>query len=480
MRNLPVHWSEGMFLRPQHFQAADRHWAELVATTQQWSDQYNYGLRRLEISRESLGNFQFEVTLCHARLRDGTLLSIEGPNALRRVDLKAAFAKQAEVMLYIAVPRLSMGRMNVQRGTPGPNDPDQGSLYRFAERILHIEDQTTGGNDQEIEVLAMNCRLLTSLDDLAGFEVLPVARVKRASAEEATPEVDADYIPPLLAIDAWSPLAIELVRGIYDKIGQKIEVLRQRAMHRKMSLSSHQPGDLEDLLMLMTLNSANAVLHCLTFAQGVHPFVVYRELCRTVGDLSIFADSRTVGDLPAYDHDDLSRIFRWIKLRLDELLEVRQALEYEQRYFVGVDHGMQVSIEPAWLHSSWDWYVGVSAQNLSNAECRELLRPGKLDWKMASSQQIELVFRHGLPGIEQIELTQVPRALPPHGWVYYAVQRGNSAWRDVLASQTLALRFTEELIGNLAKLPGQRQLEVVLPHKRAVMEFALFAVPKAK
>jgi type VI secretion system protein ImpJ len=467
-----------MFLRPQHFQAADRYWSELLATSQQWSDQYNYGLRRIEISREALGNFHFEVTLCHARLRDGTLLALEGPNDLRRVDLKAAFARQAEVMLYLGVPKLAMGRRNVQRENGSPKDTGQDNLYRFAGRTLSIEDQTTGGSDQEIEFLAMNCRLLTSLDDLAGFETVPLGRVKRAGAEEATPEVDVDYIPPLLAVDAWNPLAIDLVRGIYDKIGQKIEVLRQRASHRKMSLSSHQPGDLEDLLMLTALNSIFAVLHCQTFAQGIHPYVVYQELCRAVGALAIFGDTRTVGEIPAYDHDDLSRIFRWIKLRLDQLLEVRQALEYEQRYFVGVDQGMQVSIEPAWLHPTWDWYVGVSAQNLSDAECREMLRPGKLDWKMASSQQIELVFRHGLPGIEQVELTQVPRALPPHGWVYYQVQRGNSAWRDVLASQTLALRFKEELIGNLAKLRGQRQLEVVLPHKRALMEFALFAVPK--
>jgi type VI secretion system protein ImpJ len=187
-----------------------------------------------------------------------------------------------------------------------------------------------------------------------------------------------------------------------------------------------------------------------------------------------------VEDLPAYDHDDLGRIFYWIRLRLDQLLDLRQTLEYEQRYFVGVDQGMQVSIEPDWLHTSWDWYVGVNAQNLSDAECRDVLRPGKLDWKMASSQQIELVFRHGLPGIEQVELTQVPRALPPHGWVYYEVQRGNSAWRDVLASQTLALRFKEQLIGNLDKLRGQQRLEVVLPSKRAVLEFALFAVPRVK
>ena len=475
MHNLPIHWSEGMFLRPQHFQAADRYRDELTALNLQWSNAYSYGLRRLEINREALGNSQFQVTLCQARLRDGTVVALEGAGQLPRIDLKSAFEKQSQVTILLAVPKSVLGRTNVVREG---NKSD--GLSRYSERVLAVQDESNGGDEQSIEFLTLNAKLLTSLDDASGYETLPIARVKRATVEEASPELDSDYIPPLLAVDAWSPLAIDYVRACYDKIGQKIEILSQRARHRRMSLSSQQPGDLDDLLMLMSLNESYAGLHCLSFANGVHPFVAYHELCKVVGALSVFGDTRTVSDIPAYDHDDLQRIFQWIRLRLDELLEIRQSLEYQQRYFVGVEQGMQVSIEPEWLHANWDWYVGVFSQNLSDAECRELLRPGKLDWKMASSQQIELVFRHGLPGIEQRELTQVPRALPPHGWIYYEVQRGNSAWRDVLASQTLGLRFKEELIGNLAKLRGQRQLEVVLPTKRAVMEFALFAVPKSK
>ncbi len=33
MQYLPVHWYEGLFLRPHHFQAADRHLAELLHTS---------------------------------------------------------------------------------------------------------------------------------------------------------------------------------------------------------------------------------------------------------------------------------------------------------------------------------------------------------------------------------------------------------------------------------------------------------------
>ena len=50
MRNLPVHWAEGMFLRPQHLQASDRHFGELLRTSQALDSPYNYGVRAVELS----------------------------------------------------------------------------------------------------------------------------------------------------------------------------------------------------------------------------------------------------------------------------------------------------------------------------------------------------------------------------------------------------------------------------------------------
>jgi type VI secretion system protein ImpJ len=353
--------------------------------------------------------------------------------------------------------------------------------HRYVAATLSIQDETSGGNDQEVQLLHPNLRLLLSTQEMTGYEALPIARIKRAGQDEATPELDENYIPPLLSTDAWTPLAIDIVRAIYDIIGQKIEVLSQRVTQRGMNLTSQEPGDLEDLLLLMALNESHALLHCLTFAQGVHPFLAYRELCRVVGMLSIFDESRRVSDVPRYDHDDLARIFHWIKARIERLLGASKKLDYEQRFFVGTERGMHVAIKPEWLHANWQWFVGVHGQNISENECRELLRPGRLDWKMGSSEQVDLIFRVGLPGLEQIELMQPPRALPVRrGWIYYEVKRDNAAWKDVLASQTLALRFKTELIGNIDRLKGERRLEVLYQDKRAIVEFALFAVPIAK
>lgn len=473
MRNLAVKWSEGMFLRPHQFQAADRHWREQLAVSAQWENPYYYGVQRCEISDEALANYQIQVSNLQCRLPDGTLFAAGEGQQLDRRDLKPAFANETAVTVYLAVPKVVLGRVNVT------HDGDS-QRARYLTAPMSLQDEISGGNDQEVELMRVDARLMLSTEDLHGYESLPIARIRRAGAEEATPELDDAYIPPLLAIDAWPPLATGIVRAIFDVIGEKIEVLGGRVRERGVTLASPDPGDLDDLLMLKTLNEAQATLHCLTFARGVHPHLAYTELCRIVGSLSIFDAQRVVGEIPVYDHDDLATIFRWVKLRIEQLLGSRKKLQYEQRFFAGTERGLQVAIEPEWLHAGWEWYVGVNGKNLADRQVRDLLQPGKLDWKMGSSQQVDVIFKHGVPGVEHVELESAPRALPSHqGWVYYEVRREGNALKDVLATQSLALRFKTELIGNLEELPGQRNLEVMLPDRRAVLQFALFAVPRA-
>jgi type VI secretion system protein ImpJ len=470
MHYLPVHWSEGLFLRPHHFQAAERFWTELLATTQHWSNHYHYGVHAIEISQEALANYQVQVNRLHVRMKDGTVVALEAGREPDRVDLKEAFQRQAEVTVYLAIPKVVLGRPNVTTRRTAES--------RYFEAELPVPDESRGGNDQDVQFREVNARLLLSTSDMGGYETLPLARVKRAGEGEAIPKLDDDYFPPVLNVQAWSPLGLGVVRAIYDVIGEKAEVLGDRVVNRGVTLASQEPGDLEDLMMLMALNQASGTLGCLAFASSVHPLLAYTELCRLVGQLSIFDDTRRTPQVPAYDHDDLARIFKWVKVHIERLIGTRRRLEFEQRFFMGVDRGLQVAIEPKWLHAGWNWYVGVNGAGTTDREIRDLLRPGNLDWKIGSAQQVDLIFKHGIPGITLVDLPQPPRALPTRqGWVFYEVRRDNAAWKDVLATQTLAIRCKEELISNLTTLKGQRKLEVSAQGKRSVLEFALFAVP---
>ncbi len=471
MHNLPVHWHEGLFLQPHHLQAADRHWAELVQTCEQWDHQYHYGVRTLEFSREAIGNYQFQVNVCHARMKDGTLIALDPGQEPDRVDLKEAFAGKPAVRVYLAIPKLKMGQANVSSG-------GDGGRCRYAEGKQGVQDESYGGNEQEVPLKDLNVRVLLETQDLAGYEVLPIAQVERAGEKEAAPQLDATYIPPVLAIDAWPPLGRDIVRAIYDVIGKKIEVLSEQVVNRGITLTSQEPGDLDRLLMLAQLNAAYATLHVLTFASGVHPLTAYTELVRIVGQLSIFSPERRPPAIPNYDHDDLAGIFSWVKKQIELLLLSIRDYEYEQRFFIGEGQGMKVSLESRWLGPDWQWYVGVMRGSLTPEQCVALLSPGALNWKLGSSRQVETLFKFGQIGLQLTPLPQAPRALPPSkDWVYYQVARGNAAWNDVLATQTLAMRLQEKLIVNLDSLQGRRDMVVSHGGKQLRLQFALFAVP---
>ncbi len=474
MRNLPVHWSEGMFLLPHHFQVAERYWTETLQTSEHWDHQYNYGIRQLEISLDALANYQVQLNLCHARMKDGTLIALDAGQALPRLDLKEAFAAQSVVRVYLAVPTLKMGSVNVAPGT-------EAGLARYRETTESLQDESQGGNDQQVQLRALNVRLLLSTQDREGYEVLPLAQIQRAGEREATPRLDTDYIPPVLATDAWPPLGRDIVRAIYDIVGKKIEVLSEQVVNRGISLVSQEPGDLDRLLMLWELNGAYATLHVLTFALGVHPLVVYTELCRLVGRLAIFSPQRRVPELPVYDHDDLGPIFRRLKELIELLLNSIRDYEFEQRFFVGEGKGMRVTIESKWLGADWQWFVGVLRGTLSEQECLTLLSPGELDWKLGSSRQVDALFEYGAEGLHLTPLPQAPRALPPgRDWIYFEVSRQGAAWKDVLDTQTLAMRLKDTLIANRSELQGERKLVVSLRGKSVTLQFALFAVPNRK
>jgi type VI secretion system protein ImpJ len=486
MRNPPVHWYEGLFLRPQHFQAADRYWSEVIETSQQWDHPYHYGIHAIEISKEALANHQFQIHTLQARMRDGTLVAMDAGNEPDRVDLKEKLAEVADIQLdleeafesestvrvYLAVPKLQLGRANV--GRVGEDDHT-----RTIEYELPTQDESGGGSDQTVQVKRLNAKLLVSTQDLSGYELLPIAQIKRASEDRAVPRMDPEYIPPVLSTAAWSGLGRDIVRAISDVIGQKIEVLSQQVINRGIGLESRDPGDLDRILMLTQLNVAYGTLAVVAGARGVHPLTAYTELCRIVGQLSIFGPNRRTTDIPPYDHEDLGRIFRYIRGRIEQLIAAVRDYEFEQRYFVGVGMGMQVTLEPKWFNSDWQWYIGVNKGDLVEQECRDLLSPGQLDWKFGSSRQVEILFKHRAEGLNLLPVDRLIRALPArHDWIYYEVDRKDSpAWRDVQETQTLAMRLKDSLIVNGDRLQGERQLVVSVRGKRAPLQFALFAVP---
>jgi type VI secretion system protein ImpJ len=205
------------------------------------------------------------------------------------------------------------------------------------------------------------------------------------------------------------------------------------------------------------------------------------ELCRVVGQLSVFGATRRPPDLPRYDHDDLGGCFYTVKKHIDALLNIVVEPTYKERAFIGAALRMQVSLEPSWLESVWQMFVGVQSP-LSAEECNRLLtKPGQLDMKIGSSDRVDDIFRLGQAGLKFTYNPRPPRALPSlPGLIYFQVSRESQQeeWQNVQKSLTLAIRLNEGRIAG--SIQGQRILTIKTGGQNTTLQFTLYVVPQEK
>jgi type VI secretion system protein ImpJ len=104
-----VHWHEGMFLRPQQLQTAQRHTAHQLRLNTFADHPFHWGLRVLELDRDALANHRFVVRRLCLRLRDGTVLDLpHDGTALPALDLKPYLERESAVTVFLAVPALTL------------------------------------------------------------------------------------------------------------------------------------------------------------------------------------------------------------------------------------------------------------------------------------------------------------------------------------------------------------------------------------
>jgi type VI secretion system protein ImpJ len=462
-----------MFLRPHHFQAAQRHTQYRTNLGEKCDHYYNWGLCAADIDLDALANHRLVVHSLKARLRDGSLVSIPDEGILPTLDLKTAFEGNSNPTVYLAVPVANLKQANVST-----NGPVNGARYRLD--VEDMEDENTGFNPQPIQVRLWNLKLLLETADRAGYEVLPICRVHKSASAEATPELDLTYIPPVLACETWRPLLTDILQQIYDRIGQRIELLAEVVVSRGITFDSQAQGDPQIFAQLRVLNESYALMGTMFFAQGVHPLSAYLELCRLVGQLSIFGTSRRPPELPRYDHDDLGGCFYRVKQHIDALFQDAPQPEYKERPFIGAALRMQVSLEPSWLESIYQIFIGVKS-TLPVEECVRLLTThGQLDMKIGSSDRADDIFERGMAGLRFAHSPRPPRALPSvPGLIYFQVDRASQRdeWQNVQKSLTLAIRLNANRIAG--NIQGQRVLTTRTNNNQTTaLQFSLYVVPE--
>ena len=77
-----------------------------------------------------------------------------------------------------------------------------------------------------------------------------------------------------MSIAAWPELGRDIVRAIYDMIGQKMETLSQQVINRGLARDTRDPGDADRIAMLERLNEAYCTLGVCVYAGTARPGVL--------------------------------------------------------------------------------------------------------------------------------------------------------------------------------------------------------------
>jgi predicted component of type VI protein secretion system len=269
-----------------------------------------------------------------------------------------------------------------------------------------------------------------------------------------------------------------VLHSLHDQIAKKRDLLADQVRSYEMSLSSHEPGALDRAFFLHQVNEAYATLGVLIGANGIHPFVIYSELIRIMGALSIFLPERTCDEIKLYDHTDLATIFRWVRDEIVRRLECLQILHYETADFIGTSAGMEARLRQNWLLDNWKWYVGAQSDEVDADRLIKILSSQEYIFVLASPSTVRGAFQKAAQGLSFKPLTQVGAPLPvTQRWVYFEVSKSGPVWSSVKSELTLALEFQRSVIANLDKLTGSYTIEFKSRGATFNVRMRLFAVP---
>lgn len=432
-----VAFSEGMFLRPQHFQQNTRYLEWLAHTRALSGHPFFWGFSRLEIDEAALATGHLRLRAAAGVMPDGTPFDVSGPTAPGSLAFPEGAVGE---VVHLGFPAPRTGGENVLFS----ENADSLARYAVADATLADENEFAG-DPAEVQLATPRLRLLRAgrLED--GWLGLGVARVVECRSDRRL-VLDREFLPPTLRLDAVPSLG-ELLREMHGLVAQRADALAQRL---------RQPGrggisEVGEFLMVQLLNRAEARLEHLGATPSLHPERLYVELLSLAAELETFTRTeRRHGEAwPRYRHDapesSLLPLARLLRQALSTVLEQNAVqVDLQER-----EHGVRVgTVADRSLLDSAQFVLAVHAALPS--ESLRLHFPGQV--KIGPAERIRDLVNLQLPGIGLRLLPVAPRQIPYHaGFHYFELESSGDLWKQLRSGGSLALHVA----GNFPELELQ-------------------------
>jgi type VI secretion system protein ImpJ len=432
--NNRIVWSEGLFLRPQHFQQQERYLEGYVQGRTAALRPYSWGLIEFEIQRDLLAIGKVGLRRARGVFPDGTPFEMPDNDPLPApIEIGTQVRDQ---IVSLAVPLRKPGTPISTRTNGAAAD-----MTRHSSNVHQARDVMSDlSSIAELEVAGLNARLMTQSEPPEGFAQIPLLQVVECRADKQV-ILDDRFISTVLSCAAALRLRTFLTE-LQGLLHQRGEALAARAV------ASGRGGaaEIADFLMLQSINRYEPVVAHLAAAGNCHPEDLYRLALEITGDLSTLTTStRRPAQFPAYRHEALRASFDPVILALRSCLNVvleqnAIPIPLEQKRF-GISLG---TVTDRTLFDSAIFVLAARA----DVPAEDIRRRFPQELKIGPAEQIRDLVMKQLPGINIEAMAVAPRQIPYHaGFCYFELERGTEIWRAVKTSGAIAIHQAGEFPG---------------------------------
>jgi type VI secretion system protein ImpJ len=423
-----VLWSEGLFLRPQHFQQQDRYHEARLNQTARALHPYAWGVRKLEIDHEALRSDVLRVNALSAIFPDGEVVRApEGDSLPLQVRLSELDPGVQAVTYHLALPALKPHGDNI-----GATEASFDTRYLQHERDTH--DLFTRAADAPVSYLKSMARLVSEFDALEAYESFPLVRLRRVATGGF--EADPAFTAPAMSIGGAPGLHTRLAR-LMEKLLAKANALYGHQREPSKNVIEIRGGDMSAFWLLHTASTGYAALTQYLNHPELHPERLFAELLTLAGGLMTYSRSIRLEDLPAYAHADPGPAFA----RIDEIIRTLLDTVISSKYFSIALRNERTSyhlgaLDSGKIDGQTALYLAVSA----DMPALQLVDVVPLRFKVGAPEDVDKFVLSAMPGVKLVHAPQVPAAIPirPDA-CYFILENKGTLYDNMLKAQAISI-----------------------------------------
>lgn len=422
----PISWSEGMFLKPHHFQQADLFQDARLAWHLRALDPFHWGVAQLRIDPDALENMVLRVLACEAVLPDGLVVRAPDDAVLDEQSFQDEFPPAAPVLdVYLAVRALGDGG------------------ERFARASEARRDVLMRDNEAEIEFLVPRAQLVFATgpadERLAGTQSLRLAQIRRTGRTTPRFELSPHYAPPALALGA-APVLVRTVHEVLERCCAAARTFGQFRRERGPEALGYGVGDFEQLLARQVVSEHAARLQHALANEALHPYAAYGLLAGLRGALTAYFPEEDPAAFPPYAHTDLGTCFGEIAEHVRRLLERLLPVHYLEIPLVRSEAEFDATLDEAVFGRGSFWVLGLTGGPGED----ELKRRIDTTGKVSSIDDMRKLVNFASKGVPLKFMPQPPAEIPRYaGWSYFQIDVGDPAWRRVREAGSFAFHLVD-------------------------------------